>query len=985
MKKYLIGVMLLLAIVATPVSAKASTIEELQAVIAQLTAQLAAMSNNNCVVFNQDLSIGDGEPGDGLAPEVRKLQRFLIDKNYLKATATGYFGKMTRDALVKFQQDNDPAHSGAFDGITQATGVLDGPTRTRIKELTCGSITPGEVVIINISGPTELLSTHVGTWKVHVAASSNSVLTYSVDWGDNRAGESNTTGVFTHTYEYGTYTATFKVTSQNSIRCIKAPCPTGDSEEAKLIINVGSVMQRNGAPTVSMSNKNIRIVKDGEPKLMAVFYTAVSNNTGYPIYVPKSNPWETTLVQTSGRQSPTSRCDYASIIVSPELPRTVTDEKGVVYVVINPGETKGYEVTVSCPVNYLFAGSYYGRISNLAYRTPNITDLPGNVLGLDFETSSTYVVGEQGPYITSVGYEVYGESGYNYKITGERFTGSSIVYLNGEKVDSIYRSDGTIRFNTNRPMSGVYPVYVVNSTTGKSNTVNLTIGGNTDNSVSLISPNGGERVVAGQSYTIRWNTNGYPSNEPVHLTIGDQRYSTETGPYPELSIVRTTNSGSYTWRVPTSMANVNYDTTTPNHKIKIYLGDGGTPSVNADESDRPFYLLDSEGSVIINSISGPTSLCAGQTGTWKVNATAPINAVPSYTASWNDGSLATIQSSNVFSHKYSRDGVYKLTFNVLDKISKQSVTATISVSVACGDPVEIVTPVVLSPNGGQTIDVTNPGQITFTPSGTVLHYINLSDITIGKAYSLGEVTGQSTTRQVFNIPVSVISGYALNLNNRFKIQICSDKGCDMSDGYITVVKTSAPAHPVYTCTDSDGGQNPYVKGYTVGYDMRGTKTTDYDTISTNPYGDGYNYAVEWFCPAPSADGSVYRTNTNIKCLYGSANGVCSRQSTATTYNITTTVNGYGSISPSGVVAVNQGDSKTFNFTPRTGYKVGYVAVDNQYVGTPSSYTLSNVQANRALRVTFQPVATTTTSLLGDTYSQMANSLSAISQMLKFLK
>src|SRR5680860_71113 len=130
MKKYLLGVFLLLAIVVTPAPVKAATVEELQAMIAQLRAQIAIAQleaqlaalrgGENCPTFNQDLSIGDGELGDGLAPEVKRLQKYLISQHYLASNlATGYFGKITESALKQWQSANGVSVTGLFEKTTR--------------------------------------------------------------------------------------------------------------------------------------------------------------------------------------------------------------------------------------------------------------------------------------------------------------------------------------------------------------------------------------------------------------------------------------------------------------------------------------------------------------------------------------------------------------------------------------------------------------------------------------------------------------------------------------------------------------------------------------------------------------------------------------------------------------------------------------------------------------------------------------------------
>lgn len=69
--------------------------------------------------------------------------------------------------------------------------------------------------------------------------------------------------------------------------------------------------------------------------------------------------------------------------------------------------------------------------------------------------------------------------------------------------------------------------------------------------------------------------------------------------------------------------------------------------------------------------------------------------------------------------------------------------------------------------------------------------------------------------------------------------------------------------------------------------------------------------------------------------------------------ITVTVTGKGSVDPAGsVVTVTKGQSRTFTFTPDSGYHIEDVLVDGVSVGTAGSYTFSNVQGDHELEVIF---------------------------------
>lgn len=93
-------------------SAKAATVAELQAMIADLTAKIAALSgttstNTASYTFTSDLTVGS------TGADVSALQNFLATKGFLTATARGYFGGLTKAALASYQTSK---------GITPAVG-----------------------------------------------------------------------------------------------------------------------------------------------------------------------------------------------------------------------------------------------------------------------------------------------------------------------------------------------------------------------------------------------------------------------------------------------------------------------------------------------------------------------------------------------------------------------------------------------------------------------------------------------------------------------------------------------------------------------------------------------------------------------------------------------------------------------------------------------------------------------------------------------
>lgn len=91
-------------------------IEELMAIVRMLQAQLAAQTSSH--IFNTNLGVGKS------GSEVTFMQKYLVAKGYLtipSGVSYGYFGTLTKNALIKFQKANriSPA-SGFFGPLTRA-------------------------------------------------------------------------------------------------------------------------------------------------------------------------------------------------------------------------------------------------------------------------------------------------------------------------------------------------------------------------------------------------------------------------------------------------------------------------------------------------------------------------------------------------------------------------------------------------------------------------------------------------------------------------------------------------------------------------------------------------------------------------------------------------------------------------------------------------------------------------------------------------
>ena len=83
-----------------------------------------------------------------------------------------------------------------------------------------------------------------------------------------------------------------------------------------------------------------------------------------------------------------------------------------------------------------------------------------------------------------------------------------------------------------------------------------------------------------------------------------------------------------------------------------------------------------------------------------------------------------------------------------------------------------------------------------------------------------------------------------------------------------------------------------------------------------------------------------------------------------TFTLTSGAGTGGSISPSGVITLNYGSSRTYSISPNTGYQISGVLVDNVSAGTPSVYSFSNISASHTIAASFSLITNTITASAG---------------------
>jgi hypothetical protein len=632
MKKYLVLCAILLSLVAIPVFAQSTITAEqiIQALIANpaLLAQLRSLllGCNNITPtcggysFGQDLYVGKS------GNDVANLQDALVREGFDDGIGhdedeevADRFGENTAANVVQFQKKY---------GIKQ-TGYVGPLTRSKLNALYKSKcVQPINVqapVITGVSGPGNLKVGETGTWGVRAYDPQGGALGYSVLWGDegttfgrpaSEAGLLNSNSqqaTFTHHYNQpGLYKVGFTVTNNQN-----------QSAQSSLSVRVSESNQAGISVTID-SNPTLALQYDssqGEAALVANFLVTISNNSSNSsdamIFKNGGIGGIASSILASGNKAVVGS---ASNVVTPQSSLdSFTDPMGNQYWVIPVGSSASFKVSSTFNPKTMFAGNYTASVQYVTIR-----DEAGNynsVQAASNQTNSVVVVGEKSPYVTSV--QTGSESGV-FGVAGERLSQvTQLVVANYQGgMVTVNKSDFSVSTNyaievplskLNRP-AGSYYVYLI-SPTGNSNNYSFQIGGSTQPSITVISPNGGENLELGKTYRIRWSTNGYPNTANVQLGLYDTRYSTEGGAYPEITIANQPNWGFYDWTVPASLnRDFGGSVTTAYHKIKAYIGSGGTSGF--DESDNGFSFRQADlPKITVLSPNGGESYKIGDTAT----------------------------------------------------------------------------------------------------------------------------------------------------------------------------------------------------------------------------------------------------------------------------------------------------------------------------------------------------------------------------------
>jgi len=141
---------------------------------------------------------------------------------------------------------------------------------------------------------------------------------------------------------------------------------------------------------------------------------------------------------------------------------------------------------------------------------------------------------------------------------------------------------------------------------------------------------------------------------------------------------------------------------------------------------------------------------------------------------------------------------------------------------------------------------------------------------------------------------------------------------------------------------------------TVTFDGSTSSDIDFDTLSyTWDFGDG-STGTGKITTHKYSKGGIYTATLTVS----DGNGGTSVLTKSVVvypleqFPITANSGAGGTITPSGAVSVTQAQNQTFTFNPAKNYSIANVLVDGISVGTPSSYTFTNVNGSHTISVSY---------------------------------
>ncbi|MCK4765211.1 MAG: S8 family serine peptidase, partial [Candidatus Aminicenantes bacterium] len=297
----------------------------------------------------------------------------------------------------------------------------------------------------------------------------------------------------------------------------------------------------------------------------------------------------------------------------------------------------------------------------------------------------------------------------------------------------------------------------------------------------ITSPNGGERLTIGYSYPITWTSNS--ASDYIRI-----EYSTDNGT-SWTYITITANDGNYNWTIPDSQAD--------NCLLRIKETDG----YPTDVSDTVFSIVP-QSSIIIISPNGGETLPVGSshTITWTSNGILDDLRIEYSTDNGSSWLIIVPATANDGSHPWTIPNIHSA--NCLVRIIENKTDE--GLSDVSDTEFTIFSPsgkslTVISPNGGENLEVGSSHTITWTSSG-ILDDVKL-EYSTDKGSSWSSVVASTATdgSHPWIIPNTPTNNCLIRIS-----EVDVDGGSwDVSDTVFSIVQAS---DPIIRIVSPDGGE-----------------------------------------------------------------------------------------------------------------------------------------------------------------------------------
>ncbi len=641
-------------------------------------------SGQECLKLKYSLYFGSTDATTN--GEVSKLQKFLQwTTDYEYPTITGFYGPATEAAVKRFQTKYNIVTSGSPD--TTGWGAVGPKTKKVIEELSCKGTTPGGSPSLTITSPNA-----GGVWIKGFE--------YQVYWTKTSLSSSKELTLTLVRADNGNEVILKKGVDNDLKATVKVPT---DIQTGSYYLKIAGVV--DGVVVSDMSDQPLSIQDPtpGDGIFTASPLTVLSGGTvtfqfawtgADVVRLYLDCPSGITAKALQPEKEPVT-CNTFTNYLSPSsaalqvvFTSTATGEKNVKAILY------GYLIT-SLP------GSTATEYKTLGTKDLTIKVLPPFTSLFTITSPNGGETWEQGTTQTVTWEKVNISSQKDAKLFLESTSGTQYVLKTG--VENDLKASVTVPKDI---LVGSYKVVIQATVNGvivkdASDAYLNVVAPNTVKSITVLSPNGGEKWEIGKTYTIKWNFTG--SVPLVNVLLQKDDACSGDVCVPALIIAeKISNGGSYAWVVSAAVGDV----------YRIVIQDSASPAF-ADQSDTVFSIVKAPSTTPSITVVSPNggelyeygknftvtwtsaNIPAGQTVT--VVADNVTTGVTGYTLAYqtaNDGTQSVSLPS------VAPAGTYKV--RIYTTVNNATVTDSSDASFTITqDPSTVQTFTVLTPNGGE--------------------------------------------------------------------------------------------------------------------------------------------------------------------------------------------------------------------------------------------------------------------------------------------